>query len=385
MEKRGQIPAKIVVSIFISIALFMLALYFLINVRDVKEQYETAEIINLKTSIQTRVLQQSAKPKESVSNVSISVPAGVERVCFLDSNKEYDRFRNPEISELFSDDKINNLFLLSDEGFFSYRIDKLDIHAKNNPMCMRIDDGKINLQLISKGSSVEARASLVTQDVDCVSVYENGEPERKIDVVFLGYGFSNLNKYGDEVNRYVNDILLEFAPFNEYKDKFNFYRVDNADIYCDIGGFIDCNKYQINLAASNCPHDFIVLLVDRSAVSDLLSPVRSSAVGNIAKINTADKPFVLVHEFGHSFADLADEYVDENYYDESNFNVNQYVNCDTAPCPSWQGTEDAECYQGCSLGKYFRPTEDSIMKTLNSPDFGPVNENEILLRLLYYE
>ena len=75
--------------------------------------------------------------------------------------------------------------------------------------------------------------------------------------------------------------------------------------------------------------------MQKTVITDMIKPVRSSAIGNIAKINIADKPFVLVHEFGHSFGDLADEYVDEKYYSQVAFDVSDYANCDNAACSSW--------------------------------------------------
>jgi hypothetical protein len=138
-------------------------------------------------------------------------------------------------------------------------------------------------------------------------------------------------------------------------------------------------------AASNCPHDYIVLLVDRSKIEDFVLPVRSSTLGNLIKLNTADEPFVLVHEFGHAFGDLADEYVDENYYNQQNFHVEEYPNCDSTPCSKWTYLSDTSCWSGCSLGRYFRPTKDSVMRSLSSGTYGPVNEQELKKRLLYYD
>jgi hypothetical protein len=127
------------------------------------------------------------------------------------------------------------------------------------------------------------------------------------------------------------------------------------------------------------------VLVDRSKIKDFIRPVRSSAISNIAKINTADRPYVLIHEFGHSFGDLADEYVDEAYYSQVDFNANHYANCDYTPCVSWKGMDNTSCYQGCSLRRYYRPTQESVMRSLDSSTFGPVNERELLKRLLFYE
>jgi len=383
MKERGQLSFKTVFTIIISIVVLSVIVFFISSVSKVSERAETVEILNFKTTIETRVLQQSVKTIGSLDNITVAVPNSISKVCFFDSNIGYDSVSNTDITGLFSDDKINNLFFLTEDDFFAYRIQGVEMVG--NPLCAKIIGGKITLKVESRGDKVRISAQEEHKDMRCVSVFENGDSKSKIDIVFLGYGFDDIAEYDNQVNRYMNNILLEFAPFNSSRGKFNFYKVDDAELSCSISGFISCNKYGINLAASDCPHDYIILLVDRSEVVDFVKPVRSSAMGNIMKINTADKPFVLVHEFGHAFGDLADEYVDENYYTSSNFNPSRYPNCDSAPCPSWQGTDNTACYQGCSLKKYFRPTETSIMRSLSSPDFGPINEREIQKRLLFYE
>jgi hypothetical protein len=385
MEKKGQISFKVVFSFIIGLVVLFAILYFFSSVREVSEKQATIEIINLKTSIETRILQQSVRPEGSIANVSFSVPSAVEKVCFFDGNKKFDRLRNPDITGFYSDDKVNNLFILADEGFFHYSIKNLVLSKDKNPLCTKVIDNKVTLQLTSSQQMVKVDANQQTEDISCVSVFENGVPEKKIDIVFLGYGFDDIAEYNEHINRYVNNILLEFDPFSKFRDKFNFYRIDDASVECEVKDFIVCDQYEIKEAASSCPNDYIILLVARNAIEDLVRPVRSSAIGNIAKINTADKPFVVVHELGHSFGDLADEYVDEGYYSDYNFYADAYANCDSSPCVSWQNIENTSCYQGCSLGKYFRPTKDSIMRSLSSATFGPVNEKELLKRLLYYE
>ena len=72
----------------------------------------------------------------------------------------------------------------------------------------------------------------------------------------------------------MNNILLEFEPFTKFRDKFNFYRIDDAKIDCEIKEFIKCDQYHTKLAASGCPNDYIFLLVARNAVKDFLKPVK---------------------------------------------------------------------------------------------------------------
>ena len=384
-QTRGEISLKIVFSILISLVVLIVIFLSFGSVQEVIERKATAEIINLKASIETRILQQSVRPRGSIVNVSFSVPSSISKVCFFDANKEHKGFRNPELTSIYEGDQINNLFFMTDSGFFHYHIDGLEIQEERNPLCVNMADNRIELKLVSTGDGTDVEASEAGEDVKCVSVLENGNPAKKIDFVFLGYGFEDIEEYNNQVNRYINNIILEFEPFKYYKDKFNFYRIDDAKVDCKISGFIQCDQFDILKAASDCPNDYIFLLVDRSVIKDMISPVRSSAIGKIAKINTADKPFVLVHELGHTFADLADEYVDEGYYSTSNFDAASYINCDSAPCSSWQNIGNTSCYEGCSLKRYFRPTKDSIMRSLSSPGYGPVNEREILKRLLYYE
>jgi hypothetical protein len=385
MKKRGELTSKTVFVAILGAVVILLLFMTLRGFGELKEQESSIEITNLKQSLITKIRQQSVRPEGSVINYTVAVPSEVDKICFFDTNIGFDRLRDSEIIALFEQDVNNNLFIVAGESYYRFGIDELKLDAANNPLCIRIIDNKISLQLITNRGEVEIKANQEDSDVKCVSVYENGAPDGKIDVVFIGYGFDDVEEYNKQVNRYVNNILLEFAPFNEYRDRFNFYRIDDADLDCEIGSFIQCEQYDIKRAASDCPNDFIFVLVDRSAFSDFVKPVRSSAIGNIAKINTADKPFVLVHEFGHSFADLADEYVDENYYSDSNFRADDYINCDASPCNTWTGTSGASCYEGCSLRKYFRPTKDSIMRSLASPDFGPVNSEAIKRRMENYQ
>jgi len=92
-----------------------------------------------------------------------------------------------------------------------------------------------------------------------------------------------------------------------------------------------------------------------------------------------------MHEFGHAFGGLADEYVDENYYGRIDFKADEYPNCDNEGCAKWEGIDDTRCIKGCSLNSYFRPTTSSIMRSLQSAEFGPVNEEEIRKKLGAYE
>ena len=92
-----------------------------------------------------------------------------------------------------------------------------------------------------------------------------------------------------------------------------------------------------------------------------------------------------MHEFGHIFGGLADEYVDEKYYSNIGFDPKDYPNCDFPPiCTGWEGVNGTGCFDGCTLNSYSRPTENSIMRSLSTEKFGPLNENILINKLNVY-
>ena len=188
----------------------------------------------------------------------------------------------------------------------------------------------------------------------------------------VGAGFLKLFTLGGFMIWWLIDFILIVT-----KHKFE-------GIECSIQSWISCDEYKAKQIASYCPNDYIFILAERNKMMDLLRPIRSSSISNMASINTADKTAVLMHEFGHSFGKLADEYVDESYYLSIGFDEEDYANCDKSPCPEWNGITDG-CYEGCSIGRYSRPTKTSIMRSLRSADFGIVSGNEIIKRLGAYE
>jgi len=187
MQKRGQIDIKVVMIVLICaiVSLFLILTYdrFLV----VKDKQETVEILNLKTSIQTRILQQSVKSKGTVLNTSFSVPSTVSEVCFFDANAKYSLLKNPEISGLYFSDKKNNLFLKTEKGLFAYDIDKLMLEEEYNPLCLKIINNRVTVQLDSSGQYSFVSGSLKQQQTKCISVLENGHPDDKVDIVFFLY------------------------------------------------------------------------------------------------------------------------------------------------------------------------------------------------------
>ncbi len=113
--------------------------------------------------------------------------------------------------------------------------------------------------------------------------------------------------------------------------------------------------------AASCPHDYIVVLDEMDA------KIRSSAYQNVMSINTKHPKSVFLHEFGHSFANLAEEYTPAKIPRGSE-------NCQKS-CDKFEG--EGSCFKGCSNTNYYRSIENGVMRTLSTDDYGIYNDNLI--------
>ena len=369
----------------ILIAIAVIAIFFVVwGVRQVGQTEKIADEARLRAF--TASLENSMNVKSNrlgdVEERVFSLPEDVESICFVDNQKEIDEFANNELRSQLKQFPRFNIFLFPSEKFNPVR---LNIQLKQNPLCLEPSNSKIKLILENKGSFAEINTE-ATQDKDCVSVVYNGNPDEKIDMVFLPYGYDDLKDFSKDVDSYINKQFNVVEPFKSNINKINFFRIDKQEnLGCEIGDLIRCDDFRVKLLASECPNDYVFVLADRNRFLDLAKPVRSSTIANTIKVNTADNPLLIMHELGHAIGDLADEYVDEKYYQGLDFKPDSYPNCDVVSCSKWQNIDNVGCYRGCSLKGFYRPTDNSLMKSLKTDSYGPVNLAEISERLYRYK
>ena len=159
-------------------------------------------------------------------------------------------------------------------------------------------------------------------------VHDSGDPAQKIDVVFVPDGFTTgeMDKFREAVGKFSKG-LLNTAPFTAYSDKFNMWLVEapSPESGTDIPGkgiyketllntgfyTFDSERYNMTYdiksvrdVAANAPYDVIIILVNSDKYG-------GGGVYNYYGCFTAFHPQsvgVFVHEFGHCFTWLADEY-----------------------------------------------------------------------------
>ncbi len=214
------------------------------------------------------------------------------------------------------------------------------------------------------------------------TIMYNGDPSNRIDIVFLGDGYTinDTALYTSDVQDYINFMFSSASPYNEYSTYFNVYKVKvisqksgsdhpeaNPPVYRNtaLGTYYGCagidrlicaEDESVYAAAQSIPwYDEIAVLVN--------DPTYGGSGGDyLISYNGYWGPYVYMHELGHSFAYLADEYLYGNYPG----NVSN-CNCDASSSqPGWQswidiGYPGISAYLGCSYNNLYRPTYDACM------------------------
>ncbi len=161
-----------------------------------------------------------------------------------------------------------------------------------------------------------------------------------------------------------SNYLLNIKPFNSNKKKFNIYYIDDyipeCTHYRSIALF--CDSRDLTLKSSSCPHDYVFVLKKDNP------DIRSSSYNLINSVNTNTELSVIGHEFGHSFAGLAEEYA------PADLPAGQ-PNC-KLKCEDF-GQYSSSCFSECSDSTHYRSIENGIMRTLSSDEYGEYNEQVV--------
>ena len=248
-------------------------------------------------------------------------------------------------------------------------------------------------------------------------IYKNGDSKDCIDVIFVAEGYTQEEMesfYADA--KMAADAILAHNPFNRLKDKFNFVAaaspsresgisIPGKGIWKDtaVKSHYDTfymERYlttlhlkELHNLLAGIPYEHIVILANTDNYG-------GGGVYNSYTLSSAHhatfKP-VVVHEFGHSFGGLADEYFYDDHYEE-------YYPSDTEPweqnittlvdfeskwkdmlpkgtkIPTTPSGKKSEIYS--KIGVYvgagyqskgtYRPVQECRMKINDAPDFCPV-------------
>ena len=270
-----------------------------------------------------------------------------------------------------------------------------------------------NLQLrTSPKDGIQARGLINVE-----TLIDNGPPSNRIDMVFVGDGYrdEDLNNYEIHVNNAV-DAFFSIEPLQSYLPLFNVHRVDvisnESGVDNDpVEGILRDTALNMSFWCSGIER---LLCVDTSlawsyannvpSTDSILAVANSSMYGGAgyswAEVGTfsganASATDVAIHELGHSLADLADEY---DYGGPAQYpgdeptsrNASTYTSTEMAAngtkWANWLGENDpawdgfVSTYEGAVYSQYgiYRPTNNSMMRSLNRPFNQPSAEGFII-------
>jgi hypothetical protein len=160
------------------------------------------------------------------------------------------------------------------------------------------------------------------------AVMENGPPRDKVDLLLLGDGYTatEMGKWHADAKR-LADLLFSVSPFKERRADFNVWALDTPseesgiarpsdgvhrrsalratyDAFGSERYVLAFDNKRVREAAAAAPYDVMEIVVNGrkyggGGIFNLYATVAS---------DNAFTPYVFVHEFGHHFAGLADEY-----------------------------------------------------------------------------
>ena len=160
------------------------------------------------------------------------------------------------------------------------------------------------------------------------TVFESGPPTEKLDLLMLGEGYAekDLPKFHADVKKLV-DLLFSYEPFKSRKADFNVRALDLPSVESGVlrpdskifrrtplsvqYGIFGSERYVLTYddralreAASAAPYEFLEVLVNDARYGG----GGIYAYQATAAVDSSWREYLFVHEFGHHFAGLADEY-----------------------------------------------------------------------------
>jgi hypothetical protein len=163
---------------------------------------------------------------------------------------------------------------------------------------------------------------------ELIAFQKSGEPAQKVDLLIMGDGYTTAQrpKFEKDARRLI-EILFSTTPFKEHHSDFNVWglcppasesgisrpstgthrRNPLGTTYDAFGSeryVLTFDNRALRDAASYAPYEFVEILVNADTYG-------GGGIFNLYATVASDSqwsPYVFVHEFGHHFAGLADEY-----------------------------------------------------------------------------
>lgn len=245
-----------------------------------------------------------------------------------------------------------------------------------------------------------------SQVFETVPILENGARDKRINMVVLGDGFTAAQQ-GDfvaDATTLVNYIFNK-APFNQYKNYFNVYAIKVISAESGVKHPGTATDVTEPVFAVSNPNNYLGTTFDvgvhRCVYSNNTNTVTSVLASNVPDFDIAfvlgnspeyggcggtyaflsnhpSAPEIVVHELGHSFGKLADEY----WFAGSLESPNKTKNNDPATnkWKNWIGLNNVGIFPYAESPTWFRPHQNCEMRYLDR-EFCSVCKQQLVERV----
>ncbi|PXX45409.1 M64 family metallopeptidase [Undibacterium pigrum] len=249
---------------------------------------------------------------------------------------------------------------------------------------------------------------------DVTTILNTGSSKNRVDIVFVaeGYTAAERAKFLADAQKFLDNMLGDAnaklnAPFSSYKNLFNANAIfvasaqsgtDQPNQGVSVNTYFDATQHGsdgrllygdfskvntvVNDAVASNAHELVIVLVNTALYGGAGGSIAWASAGNISSAE------VVLHEIGHSFAALQDEYVDtaisSNYpLTDPGFLASPHVtdSLSRIPWSAWVGFQDGDLgVVGTYQGGYYRntgiwrATQDSKMNHLGVAFSAPEKE-----------
>ena len=257
-------------------------------------------------------------------------------------------------------------------------------------------------------------------------VHKGGDANTKVDIVIVpdGYTASQMSLFKKDCEKFKNEFF-KYEPYTSHKNDFNIHAVlapsqeSGVDEPCKgiwKNTIVSCSYWSLGSerylmttdnktlrdVAANAPYDQIYILVNSTKYGG--GGIFNWYCTGVNSNKMAGK--IIVHEFGHGFAGLGDEYVGGSEYNDfynlklepADPNVTTLVNFDSkwkdmveqgtpVPTPATAEYKDkVGVYEGAGYmsNGIYRPMQDCLMNHFQCDAFCPVCQRAIVKMIEFY-
>lgn len=239
-----------------------------------------------------------------------------------------------------------------------------------------------------------------------------GNKDKFINIVVLGDGYTvdEQPKFLMDATK-MSDYLFSQAPWSNYKAYFNVFAIEVISPESGVrhpNNASDCSS--ANVPVSN-PNTHLGVTFDYANIHRLVVPTKNGNIANVLASNfpnydqvviLGNSPYyggsggafatatngpssfeVAVHELGHSFAFLADEYYAGDVFANERVNMTKETDPAKVKWKNWMGFKNVGIHQYCCGGQsanWYRPHNDCKMRYLGR-DFCSVCSESTVKRI----